>query len=394
MNVLSYLFLFGFTVENILCGVVGVQTFSLALLISPLVIFLNRKRLNLLSPSMVFIIFLFIYGSVVYFLNYYSHNQYSPLIRQMLSFIAGVCLYLASSLVIKSLGFSKISKVILISSFPVLLAGVIQKISGIGYVAEGRVSAFFSEPAHYGDYLVLLLSPFLFNELVSLKNKQIRWKYFISVISLFWGLNLVFVQSGTALLKLGSLIMLIFLIFPKFLKQKIIIILASSILSVFCLIIENSYVSNLVEIGLRILKNPEIFMSSHNFYDRFYPIVGSVKFLIESKNIFGYGLGADYFEWKNIFISSQYEAQLLMKPSGSFLNSNFSKLILYFGVLGIAWIVYLFKRAFKANSPFLKIGFLNVILACFWGIASFAQPYLWFWLALVEYEKNNPDQNL
>jgi hypothetical protein len=384
MKWLSYLFIFGLSVENILKGVVGVQTFSLAISLIPIICLYNFRSLNLIKPTLIFISALFFYGITVYLLTYKKYGLYSPLLRQMLSFIAGGGLYLSSSLIIKEYKFSKLSSTILKCSIPILFLGIIQKITGFGYVAQDRVSALFSEPSHYGDYLVLLIAPFLIFELTNIKKRKNNYRIIVSIIFLLWGLNLIFVQSGTAILKMGSLIVLMFFIYPKFLKQKLMLLFFGSSLTIIASFVENSYVSNLIKIGFEILKSPDYFMKSHNFYDRFYPTYGVLKFIAESKNIFGYGFGADYFEWKNIFLPSQYEAQIIMKPYGSFLNSNFSKVFLYFGILGLAWIVYLLKIGLKSKSPILKISFLNIFLACFWGVASFAQPYLWFWLAIIE----------
>ena len=393
MKLLIFIFILGLSIENILRGFIQVQTFSLALLIAPAVLVTNFRKINFKDPNLIFVLTLLSYGFIVFVASNSKYGQFSPLIRQIISLVGGICLYLATIFVNERLSFKEISSTTLLCSIPALMIGIFQKITGIGSFALGRVSSLFSEPSHFGDYLVLLVAPFLFYEFINLQRRSKNNKISFSIVSTLWVTNLIIVQSGTALLKICSLILLIFIFYPKLYKQKIIAltILSSAIFT--AVFIKNSYVQNSIFIGIDIIKNPTSFMNYHTFYDRFYPIYGVCKLMAETKNFFGFGLGSDFFEWKNIFLPTQYHAQLILKPSGSYLNSNFSKVILYFGLLGCSWIIYLFRKAFKLKSPLLKIYFLNILITCFWGISSFSQPYLWFWLATVEVSnKRNDDE--
>lgn len=383
----------GFGIENVLFGLAGVQSFSLSLLLSPIIILLNLNRVNLQNSILKFGIFLLAYGTIVFYSHYSSEESFSPLVRQFLALAAGGCIFLAMKVLTVGIEKDRLSQILLITSTPYLLLGLFQKLRVLTNPFEGRVSSLFTEPSHYGDYLVLLIAPFLYFEVRDFGKRDENWKYFFGACVILWVLNFVFVQSGTAVLKVVSLLFLILIFQKNFLKQKLLLVAVVASIGTISLFVENSYVRNLLQIGIDMVANPHKFLQQHTFYDRFYPMYGVSKHLVSSENLFGYGLGSDFYEWKHVFLHEQHQAMIEMKPYGSFINANFPKVILYFGLAGIAWIVFLFRKSLRTNSSFLKMSLVNVLLSCFWGVSSFAQPYLWFWLALVDND-DTTDQHL
>lgn len=387
---LLYLFIFGFGIENASFGVGEVQSLSLALLLSPLVVVLNWDDLSFRNNIVLFGLLLLSYGTALYFCFYWNSNTLMPFLRQFLALMAGGSFFLATKITRKRLDLTQLSRAILVTSIPFLIIGIFQKLRFFSSPFEARVTSLFTEPSHYGDYLTLFVGPFLLYEITCLRLRKENWRYFLGACSILWVLNFIFVQSGTAVLKIIFFVFLIFVYYKNFLKQKLLLLAMISGMATISLFVENSYIRNLVNLGIDTVLNPEKFLHQHTFYDRFYPLYGVVKHLVSEFNPFGFGLGSDFFEWRDIFLREQHKNMLDMKPFGSFINANFPKVILYFGLVGVAWITYLFRRAIQAKSPFLKVSFLNVLFACFWGVASFAQPYLWFWLALID-TKNEKD---
>lgn len=380
-----YLFFFGFAVENVTFGMLPVQSFSLTLALSPIICIQKFKEIDFKDNNLRILIFLLGYGSILFLFNYYDRSNFFPLIRQSISFCCGIALYVSCHLLLKKLAFEKLVKLVCLSSCPVLVLGIIQRILDFKTINNSRITVFFTEPSHYGDYLVLIVLPFfvlnIANE-IKVNNKISLFS--VTGLSLFV-VNLILVQSGTALLKVISLALISFVFVRGYFRLKLLVVFFISLVLVAAYLLPGSYIKYLVDYSLGFISNPEFFLKNHTFYDRFYPLYGVVKFLVHEKNIWGVGLGADFFEWKEIYLPQHYEPQLLMKPHGTYLNSMGSKTVLYFGFIGFFLFSYFSFAILKLSDSFVKIVGLNVFLTALWGIGSFASPYLWLCLALTKF---------
>lgn len=379
---LIFFFLLGFSIENLSFGYLPVQSFSLALLLSPFVFFCDLRSFNFRKRSFLFFTSLLLYGLFLFLFNYSSHGNYYPMIRQLISLLGGIMIYLACMVVHKRLPLNELADVLNILSFPILLFGVTQKIYYLFTGSGSRITVFFTEPSHYGDYLVLIVLPFIFYRALNEYKDLSRNSSFTFGLIILFLLNMIFVQSGSAILKLSSLVAIFFVLTPGYFFLKIVTAAGLSLLLLASYFVPNSYVKYLVDFSISSLNGPGQFLMHHTFYDRFYPLFGSISHLYETNNIFGLGLGADFYTVKEIFLPDQYSSQLYMKPYGSYLNSLFAKFVLYFGFYGAFGLCFLSSLGLRRSNYFVRIFFLNVFFAGLWGISSFASVYFWFWLSL------------
>lgn len=333
---------------------------------------------------------LLIFGTIVavvrYFLFYQGQFQTLPILRQATSFTLGIMLLMFFRHFFAKFKILEIAEGILSCSLIFLFYGLYQKITDQIIVGHYRIKGLFQEPSYYGEYLVLILIPFLFYSILNFKRLDRLMKVITLLALILTTLNIVYVQSGTAILKIISFVFIGFIFFPTKLKYKAAVSLLT-ICSIAVLVWMNpGYVHQIILQSCAIIKNPELFMMNHTFYDRFYPIWAAVKNFFSFAGIIGLGFAGDYFEFHKLFPPSTYTEMMIHKPMFSFFNSFASKIILYFGVLGIVFLGLLFKKSGKIKNPVVKIGYLNVLISSLWGVSSFTLPYIWFWLALAERE--------
>jgi hypothetical protein len=368
---------------------------AIPLVLFPALIYvlINIKKIVWNDPIKKQLAFLTLYGLILavsrYYYIYDRHELLiAPIFRQAVSFIFGSTLFIFFQLLFKKHDFNLVGKGICYSSIPFLFIGVSQHFNGnlVGFFP--RIVSLFSEPSYYGDYLVLLILPFLVQELIKFRLLNLIEKYILGLITILWLMNFVAIQSGTAILKLGTLIVFLIAIFPLALRQRTLIFLSFTGFTLLFIFFFEGYAADSFHYGIRILSSPDLFLKNHTFYDRFFPIYVVFKNFLSLNGITGLGFGGDYYEFYNLYPKVTHEVMLLSKPTLSFFNSFTSKVVLYFGILGVLWFLKLFLFCLKTKSSILKVAILCTLISTFWGLSNFSLPYLWFWLALADKEIN------
>jgi hypothetical protein len=204
-------------------------------------------------------------------------------------------------------------------------------------------------------------------------------------------INIFAAQSGTAVLKLISFITLYIFLSKYKLTKKILSLFLSFLFVGIVIYLKPGYIAAITKIAINVFNNPDLFFSNHTFYDRFYPIWPAIKSFFSFDGFFGLGFGGDYFEFKNLFPSSTHFQMITSKPTLSYFNTFASKIIIYFGIFGVAWLALQFHKAARSKNSLIKIACLNVLISSLWGVSSFALPYIWFWLALVDTDSDGLD---
>lgn len=323
-----------------------------------------------------------------YFLFYKEDGfVYMPIVRHFAAFTIGIFTYQVLKTKLRNTNFYKLSLAITLSSTIFLLIGIYQHFNHHYVGTFLRTQSLFTEPSYFGDYLVQIVAPCIFSCFWHFEKISRSLKVALCLVMILWVLNFLFAQSATAVLKMGSLVFCFFLFYPAKAKHKIIPALAIFLSLLLVLIFNQGYVKSVTLMALNILKSPDLFFKYHTFYDRFYPIYASVKELPSISGILGHGFGGDYFEFQNLFPPSTHEKMLWHKPNFSFFNSFASKVIYYFGLAGLIWILTLFKRGFKTKNFIIRAGLVNILVCSLWGVSNFALPYIWLWLALSDKER-------
>lgn len=339
--------------------------------------------------------FLIIWGLVMalgrYFIIYRDqHYIVSPIFRHFVAFSLGVTFFTSMFAYLKKNSFEKLALSIVQTSIIALAYGLYQKMMGQRWGDFERIHSFYDEPSLYCEYLVLLLVPSLVVCFSNFKIYSKLLKTYILFIAALLFLNLLFAQSGTAVLKILSLGVTCFIFFPTSYRWKLGIAFLTILTGAVVVYLSPGYVLMIVDVGLNIIRNPENFFKYHTYYDRFYPIYPAIKNLFSLQGFFGLGFGGDYFEFRNLFPPSTHTEMMFMKPNFSYFNSYASKVILYFGIWGLGFIIYLFRESMMTKNKYIKIGFFNVLLSALWGVSNLSIPFVWFWFALAksENEKN------
>jgi hypothetical protein len=296
----------------------------------------------------------------------------------------GFTLYISFKEIHKYFNLKLISEIFILASIPAIALGVFQYFHGQKIFGFERIQSFFSEPSYYGDYLVLLLLPCLIKTFENFWHSKVTRKLFLIIYLITLIFSLYATQSGTSILKTLSLLLLSFMFFKIKKRYKILAGTFAFIIIAGIIYLKNGYIKEVTSRGIEILQNPDLFFKHHNYYDRFYPIYVSIIKLFSFEGIIGLGFGGDYFEFKNLFPASTHAEMMIHKPTFSYFNSFASKIILYFGIFGLAWLALQFYKAGKCKNDIIKIACLNVLISSLWGVSSFALPYIWFWLALVD----------
>lgn len=376
----------------------AMRSIRLISLVSFLLLILNFKRIKLRTLQNKMMLGIFCWGIGIAICRYslkYEDLLIMPIFRQAIAFLLGWTLLIVFRDHLAKTGLKNISFAIAVTSIPFLLLGIYQQCVGhlIGYFT--RVISTFTEPSYFADYLILTICPFLIFCFSDFKNYSRNKKWLIISTSFLWFANLVFVQSGNAVLKLATLAFCFLLFYPMRLKLRLIIFSIVAAFVFFLVFIYKGYVNALLVYVLDIYNNPSAFFRIHTFYDRFFPIYAAIKNLFTIEGFLGLGFGGDYFEFKNLYPPSTHAVMLEAKPTLSFFNSFAGKVILYFGFLGLCGLLYLFSLGFKLKNSLLKVAYLNVLISSLWGIANFSLPYFWIWFAIVlnEIEFNRKDRS-
>lgn len=371
-----------------------IQTIPLAVFLSALILFYHRKRLcNYRFEALTFVglwTYALVIATVGFILSYRAQGlTWLPILRQGASFfLAGIIFFgFRLSLVGR---FIDVSTAMLVSALPFLFFGIFQRFSGVLAPFFPRIQGLFYEPSYYGDYLTLILLP-SFVHILETKDNRARFKKgYLLLIAILLVANIIFVESGTALLKVMTLAGILFCFYPARFKTRVLILFSAAIFFIGSVFIFNGYIQRVWDLALDTLNNPVNFFHHHTLYDRLYPVYPALKSLLSWRGSMGLGFGADYFEFKNLYPAITHADMIATKPSLSYFNSFASKIFLYLGIPGLIAYLYLFIICLKTRKPMIKIGLLNALLASLWGIANFSLPYLWLWLALA---LNDGDQN-
>ena len=368
---------------------VSLHPIRFILIVAIVICVTNFKKLELKSWLMKSLLALACWAlaiALVRFFLYYSelNMAFSPILRHFAAFSLGIVVFKCFQILRDKYSFEQISTYIVACSIFPLALGFFEKASGQMIGKFPRIDSFFSEPAHFGDYLILLVAPLLIGQLSrwSRLPKALKLAYTSLAAGLI--LCILFLQSGTALLKFGTLVFLFVCFYPLKKRFKFSIAATALMIIVYVTFFKQGYVNAILGYAIKIYNDPSLFFHPMHYtiFDRFYSIYSATTNLFSLRGVIGLGFGGDYYEFKNLFPESVQGDLVWIKPTFSYFNSFTSKVFLYFGVAGVTWFIFLLIRSFKCRNVILKIALLNVLIASLWGLGNFSLPYVWFWLSM------------
>lgn len=355
-----------------------------------------------------FLLFILLHSLVALFTDVVLLNEgatrFYAWFRQVAALALGVSVFIVLRKVLTRVSKRFIIFSVLLGAFyPLLVSYVIQVLHGRGllgflitkvrpFLTKSRVhqraSGLSLEPSHFAFYLVIIVIPMVLSLFVVLKRKG--W-FFIALICLSG--PFLWTESTTGLIVLLSLILAGVFLGPKrkLFATSLAIILISVL--VFLALNPGSYMT--YQIRSLITGNWTL-----SIVTRFFSTFGPFTESLSSYTLLGYGLGGTSSHFGEIVPTVAQKPILSVKwkemPN---LNSLIGRIMAESGLIGLLLFAFLLwaglqqiKHLIRREADQTKIVWLKIaritLVAVFMGSAidygSFALPYLWFWLAVID----------
>lgn len=336
-------------------------------------------------------------------------------IRQFVALVAGVTLFLVARTSLRHISDEVIIKCVLIGALPSMVValltglGVFVGIDMADVVAEmirtafglrvhNRAAGLMLEPSHYGYFISVAILPMIIAGYKSHINRR-----FLRMFGMLAVVTFVMAGSVTAGVVLGSLIVGSVIWGPNRKMAGFAAVGLGLAVVVFVLTVPGSY-------PVRQLMNLISGRWSLSITTRFYSTVGPITaFFSDPRAIIGYGLGATATHLFDIVPQTEaaQDIQSVTYATMPNLKSMLGRVLGEGGLLGGFLFVLVFRTALnqcrmshkelKISCPLLSVSPM-VLMALGAGAAvsfgSFALPFLWFWLAIIDsrYNPTNRDQ--
>ncbi len=417
MKALAYFLLISLCIETLPVKVMGASVVPLTtftcMILFPFVLVLNCKR-HTFTPVFqnlyLFLNYSLLQSLIMLLLrmNFFFESSQSLFIflRQLLSLFAGFTVYFVMKGVLVNLKEEEIFKSMLIGSAFAIFISLINiwwglsgselarwivmtvrgSIIGMGRNRPLRCSGLSLEPAGFGYYLISITIPSILY-LIKTKKKNIFYVFYFIICMIVF----IFTFSTTAYL-CSFIFFFLSCFYPTFRRIGIsvmwLLILA---LGLACILIPNNYFIKQISL---------LFAGEFNysFLTRFYSTFGPIISFLQNKNmfmVFGYGLGGSVFHIEEIIpVESAVKAIEFTSPAGlPNLKTLWGRILSENGIIGLIFYLLVVIMSIKYVKPssrdfplveIIKISLLTVTFAQALSYGSFATPYFWLWLAMLD----------
>jgi len=252
-----------------------------------------------------------------------------------------------------------------------------------------RASGFSLEPAHYGLLLVLIFLPITFLALHKKKFKGIAFVCFIAIL-----INIIFTFSITTHI-LFALFLILCAIYGVYRRLLLTLLpIAVILIAVFMIFLPDNYIRTQFDF---------IFVGGKNDTNitRLYGTLGSFLSATNSYTIIGYGLGGTATHIKNILPDTQLRQSFIHTSWENMPNITtlMGRIWVELGFIGFILFLIIFFTAIKLAKSLTREypsqedrlliriaipSLCTLLFATMLQYGSFALPYLWFWLAVID----------
>ena len=386
-------------------------TSLLAVFFLPFII--NRVHLTpLLKMVILFVIFALIHSLVALFIDMTALGAGEIRVlawtRQVAALIAGLSVFLVLRRTLVSVSNQFIIYAVAAGALPALTVALLNVLWGLtgnafagsvvtgirstliplGFTAASRASGLSLEPSHFAFYLATVVIPITFIAFIILK-KRLLWL----VLLVFILIAFTWTVSMTGLIVLSSLVLAGVLLGPR--RNLFIVATAALLVSVvgFAILFPNNYAI----IQIRSLLSGDWSLSIIN---RFYSTLGPIINSLSSYTLLGYGLGGTSTHFNEIVPEfAQADIAAVSWEGMPNLRSLIGRILAETGLMGLwlfAMIIFVSLQELRSmcrrstsssGIPFLKVAKLALFAFLVGSImdhGSFALPYFWFWLAVID----------
>jgi len=265
---------------------------------------------------------------------------------------------------------------------------VIRSALDYSFISPARVSGLSQEPAHFAQYLSIIVIPAASIAILTFKNRAFWFIVLCACIVSF-----IFTFSVTGFVVLMSAILSGILFGPRRELFVVLMIVLLGVTAVGLTLFDNNYA--VIQVG-RLFGVWSLSITSR-FYGAFGPFMKSFS----SYTLLGYGLGGTATHFTDVvpeFVQSDvasvhWEDMPNLGPLiGRLLaETGLLGLILFTAIIIVCFREISFVSRHASNQTeilFIKIIRIGIIAYCIgpglFGPGSFALPYLWVWLAVVD----------
>lgn len=243
--------------------------------------------------------------------------------------------------------------------------------------ASFRVQGFSTEPSHFGHFLSFACIPWMIISGLSSKRNKMLFLY----------LNICLLLTFSITAYFSAFLVYFFWIINNLTLIKfhhVLFGLAFFTLSLFYIELDFTYVYQNVSFLLSYNNFIEGLQFSASLSDRFYSFWAPITGLLDSKIIFGRGIGGDYLILPEIVPREVYELISSVRSGEVGVSSFFGKIITWGGwPLMLAYIFIFFMLYQKADKKIRYFAF-PVFINSLFSMGALVVPYIWMWLAILK----------
>ena len=240
---------------------------------------------------------------------------------------------------------------------------------------EYRIKGLSPEPADLGDLLVFVFLPACVVAGVGIRSR------FVAMLA---GIGTLFrAFSGTALMEGFFVTGAYFWMKRKFILGAMLLGILGIAIYVVFKVFPHNYVLSLVSyVVLSYRRSGHLVGGS--VVDRLYGLLGPVLLLRTPHAWLGFGFGGDSVYFYRLFPIGIARIIRSTKPGFLSISSLQGKMLLYGGVIGYAYYLSAWRKAWSAGCGYLvvRLMLLGVFATSLFSLAPFFIPYVWLWLSV------------
>lgn len=413
---INILLLFALSLESIPLPVqVQIMPLSgiLALFFLPFI--LTRVRITpLFKTVIIFVIFVLLHSVVALFVDIVvlgvEEIRVITWARQVIALIMGLSVFLVLRKTLVNVSDRFIVHAVIAGALPALALALLNVLWGLtgsslagdivtgirsaiitrGYTSPLRASGFSLEPSSFAFYLAIIVIPMA----IIMVLQPHLWKRRIVITLLICALIAFgWTFSTTGFIVLVAVILAGMVLGPNRWFFATMGLLGSIGVITIVILFPDNY-------ALQILKALLTKEETVSFTDRFYSTFGPIVTAFSSYTLLGYGLGGTTTHFAEIVPPAAQEAIASVRWEGMpSLATLVGRLLAETGIWGILLFFLMISKSWQQTKSLIKfredglsqdmirvsrLALVGYLIGAAIGWGSFALPYLWFWLAVID----------
>jgi len=383
-------------------------TSLLALLFLPFILTRIQKT-PLMQAIVIFVIFAVCHSLIALFIDVVILGQEIVRIyswaRQVAALSGGVAVFFVLRVAFPHTSHRVLLKGVFMGAIPAIALSLVNIVWGLtgngvaetivmsvrpllGHTSPSRVSGFSLEPASFAFYLAVVVFP------ISIAMLQLsKRRILLLIFLLLGGLTFAWTLSATGFAILLSMLIIGAIFGPK--RRLFLWLLIGALTALAVIFFSSPHVYVVRQLHSLLSGNPSLSVTT-----RLYSTFGPISSVLDSYTLLGYGLGGTATHLSEIMPAvAQADIALVTWQDMPNLKTLTGRLLAETGIFGISLAGLALGIAFWEMHLLLKVhyneferlllesgnlAFVGLIVGHSTAHGSFALPYLWFWLAIID----------